>query len=168
MFRLNLEPVNPDVVKSWLIRCGITAGGAGMISVSTLVDRIRELFPQAVLIQLPNYEQFLYMAVGIAFITGLPLLIFPKVLTLSFAQMGFAASLLYLGYSLLGVFIRGFEIVPRILLVLMALIFAVLFSDGLRFAYRDKSWSDFWKDLAILLLFIVIWMLPIWVIWRQS
>jgi hypothetical protein len=166
MFDLNLQAVNPSVTRAWLIRCGVTVGGTGIISVTTLVDRIRHLFPVEFLLRLSNYEQFIYMALGIAFVTALPLTMFRVVVSLSFAQMGFASSLLYLGCSILGVFIYGYKVILMILLIIMAGIFELAFSVGPRFAYGEKKWSDFTLGLGLQVVFLGVWLFPLWKLWR--
>ncbi len=126
------------------------------------------MFPEAVLKQLPNYEQFMYMAVAIAFVTGLALLLFRKVICLSFAQMGFASGLQYLGFSLLGVFAHGYQSVLIGLMILLAIMFLVLFSDGLRYYISQRSWSDAILGGVFLLFFFAVWLFPAGKLWRHA
>jgi len=167
MFGLSLQPIAPDVAKTWLIRCGVAVGGSGLISISTLVDRIRQMFPKAVLEQLPNYEQFIYMALAIAFVTALPLVMFRKVVCLSLAQMGYASGLQYLGFSLLGVFVHGYGHVLIGLMVLLAILFVILFSDGLKYYLSLRSWSDVALSIVFLAFFCAVWLFPAWMLWRH-
>lgn len=168
MFRLSLQPVNPDVAKYWLIGCGASVGGTVSISVAAVVGRIHQLFPAAVLERLPNYQQFMYMALALALVPGLVLLGFRKVVCVSLAQMGFASGLQYLGFSLLGVFAHGYEPVLIGLMVLTAIVLAVVFSQGLSYYANQKSYSDLLLGCGMLASFFVIWLYPAWKLWRPT
>lgn len=162
MLSINLEQANPTVSRRWLSRSGLVFGGTGLISIFTLIDYVRRTFPEAILNQLPNYDQFIYMAVGVAFITALPLVVFRRVISISLAQFGISTSFLYLIYAVFGVFLPDYRIIWMILLALAAAIFALVLSTGIAYAWKERSWSDFVKDIVILLCFILIWLYPLW------
>jgi hypothetical protein len=161
MFRLSLQIANPEVVRAWRMRAGLTVGGAGVLSIGTLVKQMRALVPEGAL-----QEHFIYMALAIAFVTALPLTTFPRVLSVSVAQLGFATSLMYLGYSLLGVFLPDYRLVLNALLILVAFVFIVIFSSGPVYYYKERSWSDLALGVGNLFVFIGLWLYPLSEIWR--
>ena len=168
MFELSTADVNAAVANKWLVFAGINTATSGAMTLATAVDRIKNLFPAKVLEQLPNYQQFIYLALGIAFVTALPLGFIKKIFCLSFAQLGFASSLLYLGCALFGVFANGFTNVLLVLLLVMMLVFIVIFSSGISYAVHEKKWSDVILGTGVLLVFVGVWLYPLLKIWRQQ
>src|SRR5262245_3972004 len=120
LFRLSLFPANPKEVRRWRIRSGISAA-ASAGSVGALAAGLRHVFMPAML-----NDQFIYMALAISFVTGAPLLAFPLVLCVSLAELGFATSLMYLAYSLLGVFLPGYRLILTAVTISVAIVFCVL------------------------------------------
>jgi len=163
MFRLYLMPVNPKVKNKWLMMAGATAGGTGTISLISLSEQVKKVFPAEVLAQ---YEHFLYVALAIAFISALPLIAFPNILTLTIVQLSFSASIQYFAYSLLGVFVQGTVHLIRILMIIMAVAFFLIFLNGLKIFIEEKSYSDIALGSALLLTFTTIWVIPIINLWR--
>ena len=90
----------------WRVACGVNLVGNGSSTTAVLVDRVREQLPPGIEL----FEHFLYIGTTVAFISALPLVAFPRVLSLGFAQNGLATSLLYLAFSLSGVFIGAYQI----------------------------------------------------------
>lgn len=168
MFDLSTAPANSRVAKKWLAFAGANTVTSGAVTLSTVIDQIKNIFPESVLKQLPNYEQFFYLALGIAFVAALPLLFIRKVVCVSLAQLGFVSSLLYLTCALGGVFAHGFEKVLLILLVVMVGVFIVLFIPGISFAIRQKSWSDVVLGIGLLLVFVIVWVYPLNKIWSHQ
>ena len=64
LFRLSLFPANPELVRLWRIRSGISAA-ASAGSVGAVAAGLRHAFGPKML-----DEQFIYMALAISFITG--------------------------------------------------------------------------------------------------
>ena len=98
---LSLQPANPATIKWWRNFAFANAGTSGLLGV---VNVIHKIFPVKRLRNFPDYESFIYVAFAIAIITGLFLLILNKVIAVSFAQLGGITSLVYIGYSLIGIF----------------------------------------------------------------
>jgi ABC-type dipeptide/oligopeptide/nickel transport system permease component len=168
MFDLNTADANPAVAGKWLVFAGINTATSGALTLATAVDRIKSIFPAKVLEQLPNYQQFIYLALAIAFVTALPLGFIRKVFCLSFAELGVASSLLYLGCALFGVFANGYEKVLLILLLVMILVLVVTFSSGIMFATHEKQWSDAVLGIGVLIVFVGVWLYPLFKIWRPQ
>lgn len=160
MFRLSLFPANPQEVRRWRILSGVSVG-ASAGSLGVLVSRLRHLVPAGML-----QEQFIYMALAIAFITGLPLYAFSRVLCVSLAELGFATSLMYLAYSLLGVFPPNYRLILTIVVIVVACVFLVLFKSGASFFRELQSMSDFWLAVVQLFIFFCLWLYPLYYIWR--
>src|SRR5258708_24433786 len=91
-----------------------------------------------------------------------------KIVCLSLAQMGYASGLLYLGFSLLGIFVHCYEHVLIGLMLLLAVIFVVLFSDGLRYSISLRSWSDVALGVIFLGFFFAVWLFPALRLWRHA
>jgi hypothetical protein len=161
MFRLSLAPANKDQVTRWLVVAGLTTGGPGVLSIGLLVKTIRQAIPG-------NYilDRFVIMALVVGIVTALPLALFKKVICASFAQLGSATSVIYLGFSLSGAFQPDFRGVLTAILILMDLVFVVLFSSGLCFLKKYGDSSDVFLGVIMLLAFLGVWFYPIWVMWR--
>jgi hypothetical protein len=161
MFRLSLSPANPAQVKTWLVVAGLASGGPGILSIGLLVKAIRQAIPD-------NYilTRFVIMALAAAIITALPLAVFKKVISVSFAQLGSATSVVYLGFSLSGAFQADYRGVITAILLLMDVVLLVLFSSGLSFLNREGERSDVFLGLFMLIVFLGVWLYPILVIWR--
>ena len=156
-----LAPANKEIVKTWRTWSGITVGGQMATSVGTLVARAGEVLPAGVL-----HEQFLHMALAIAFVTALPLAVFPRVISVSLAQMGVATSLMYIGYAFTGAFPPGYELVITAILSLVAFVFLILFFSGSLYLYREKCWSDLFVGSLLLAVFVILWLRPTLDSWR--
>lgn len=137
------------------------------MTTATLVKQITRAFPKAVLAQFPDYQQFLYMAIAVSFLGVIPLVFSPKVISLSSAQLGFAAGLVYIVYALLGIFLPAFHIVWLIMYAMTILILVWLFSSGVVFAFKQRSIPDVIIDLSMGTILLVISILPLWIKWRQ-
>ena len=157
-----LAPANETIAKVWRKRLLIPLGVALVASICTRVVKALEILPEGIL-----HEQFIYLAFAIAFVTALPLTMFPsRVLTVSFAQMGVATSWLYLGYGFTGALPSYYESVITFIFFLLALVFIVLFLGGILFWYREKLWSDLTVGSVLMVAFVVLWLYPIWDSWR--
>ncbi len=163
MFRLYLLPVNPEVRKKWLIMAGLIAGGTGTTSLISLSEQIRNIFPPEIL---ARYQGYLYVAFAVVLISALPLRAFPTILTLEILQLSFATSIQYFAYSLCGVFVPGTEYVLRILMIIMAFAFIILFLNGFKIFIVERSYSDIALRSVLLLTFTVVWVMPIINLWR--
>ncbi|RMH34187.1 MAG: hypothetical protein D6690_11120 [Nitrospirae bacterium] len=161
LFRLSLYPANPAEVRRWRIFAGVSIGASGAGSLGILVSRLRHLIPTDML-----QEQFIYMALAIAFITGLPLYAFSRVLCISLAELGFPTSLMYLAYALLGVFLPNYRPILTIIVIVVACIFLVLFTSGVSFFRTQQSMSDFYLAAVQLCIFLCLWLYPLYWIWR--
>jgi hypothetical protein len=102
-------------------------------------------------------EQFLYMAVATSFVTGLPLAFFPRVISLSAAQLGVATSLMLLACSAAGAFPASYGMFFDVLLVTVSFVLLILFYGGLQYAARRKAWSDLAAGTAMLAPFMFLW-----------
>ena len=118
-----------------------------------VADRLNRLAPGV-------DEHFLHMAVVFAFIAALPLLFFPLVITTSLAELGVATAVVFLGYSVFPVFV-GLNLVPRVLVTIVAIVLLLVFSTGVREMYRLKSKSDVALAAVLLLSFFVLWIYPL-------
>lgn len=155
MFQFSLAPANKSKVRFWRITTGVTFTAGGGTSIAAIVPKIKEALPEGMIV-----EQFTHMAVAVALAVGLVLLFFPRVLTVSLAQLGVATSIMLLVYSVLGAFPSSFLTFVRILIGLIALVMLILFSGGLTFFYRQKAWSDFFLGIVILVPFAFLWIYP--------
>jgi hypothetical protein len=137
---LALEPANQAVVrKSLYFAFGMAGLSGGIIGVA---KKITDIFPPDVLARFPQHEMFLYGAFGIALISALFLTFEPKVITVSFAQVGALTGLLWIGYSLVGVFIGDLLPVFYAWMLVGILILVLLFSRSIVFYYRNGSYAD--------------------------
>lgn len=138
---LTLQPANPKLVSWWR---NFNLGMAGASGLLALVDKVKHIFPQELLVRFPYYESFLYASVAISFITGLFLILIPKVLTLSFAQVGAVTSLVFIGYSLMGIFFSASLLPVFITIMTLAILVMVLvFGESLLYFLRRKAYVDF-------------------------
>jgi hypothetical protein len=167
MFELSTADANPSAANKWIALAGVTTATTGAVSLATIIDRIKVIFPAKVLELLPNYQQYIYLALALAFITALPITFVKKVICLSLAELGFVSSLLYLSCALFGVFANGFEKIVLVVALLMILVFLVIFSSGFSYEIHEQKWSDFGLELAMLLIFLGIWLYPLIKIWRR-
>jgi hypothetical protein len=156
MFRLSLAPANESQVRFWRIATGVTFAAGGGASIAAIVPEIKNALPEGMIV-----EQFTHMAVAIALVAGLPLLFFPRVVSIALAQSGVATSIMFLVYSLLGAFPPSYLTFARVLIGIVALVLVILFSSGLAFYYREKSWSDLGVGILLLILFIFLWLYPV-------
>ena len=156
MFERILAPANPDLVKTWLIWSGVGAASEGVASISTFVALMNKAIPAKMI-----HEEFVYMSLAIGLIAVLPLVAFPRVISLSLSQIGVATSLMYLGYAMTGAFPAGFQIVVIILQIVVALVFLIIFSSGPIYLAKEKCWSDFAVSLGGLIVFFCLWLYPI-------
>lgn len=152
MFRLSLAPANKQQVKRWRFWSGVTAGGTGVLSLGSLTSTVREAFPPEMV-----DESFIYMAVAVALITALPLVAFPKVLSISLSQLGIATSLILLACSIAGVFRPNYSLEFTVVVALVGFVFFVLFVSSLLFAIRERSWSDLLLWLLLLGVTVFVW-----------
>jgi hypothetical protein len=136
---LALEPANQAVVKKSLYFAYGMAGLSGIIGVA---KRVTDIFPPDVLGRFPQHEMFLYGAFAIALISALLLTFEPKVITVSFAQVGALTGLLWIGYVLVGVFIGDLLPVFYAWMLVGILILVLLFSRSMVFYYRNGSYAD--------------------------
>ena len=83
MFPILGAPANPDLVTRWRILSGVSAGGSGLASIGAVTGRLKEVFPEGMII-----EQFTYIALAISFICGMFLFLVKKVVTVGLAQIG--------------------------------------------------------------------------------
>ena len=152
-FPILLAPANPKLVSFWRVATGVTTGTTtGAASIASLVPRVKELIPQEML-----NEQFLFMAVATGFITGLPLYFFPRVITLSTAQLGVATSVMLIASSVAPAFPAPYPFFISVLLGVVSCVLLVVFSGGLFYAARQKSGSDFTVSLVLLAAFLFLW-----------
>lgn len=98
-------------------------------------------------------EPFLYMAVAAAFITGLPLFFFPRVVTVAAAQLGVATGVMLLAGAFAGAFPDPYQTLFRALLGIVACVLLMPFSGWLLYAARRRSWSDLVASGATLFAF---------------
>lgn len=157
LFSLSLMPANPTEVKHWLRWAWGTTIVTGAVSIGTLVESLRRLFPEQILSRLPNYEDYFYMALAFALISSLPLLAWARVVTLQLTKLGLATGLLYLGFSLSGVFLPRFRPAFYLLVAAVAFVFLLIFYTEVRFYWHEKSWSDVVLKLCLLVVFVVPW-----------
>lgn len=156
MFPLHLAPANGEKVSYWRIATGVTFTAGGGTSIAALVPRVKEVLPAGMII-----EQYTHMAVAVAFVVGLPLYFFPRVISVSLAQKGVAASLILLACSLSGAFPASFAQFLRVLLGVVVCVLLVLFSGSIGFFIRQRSWSDVALGIILLLPFVYLWLYPI-------
>jgi len=155
MFEMSLATANRKQVWKWRIGSGCVVGASGAMSLDTVVDRLRHILPAGQI-----NEQFIAMALIIAFVTGLPLFAFPRVVTVSLAQLGFATGLVYIGYSVLEVFRPQYDVVLIAVVLIVALVLLIVFSSGILYYHREKSRSDECLAVVSLLLFVTLWTYP--------
>jgi hypothetical protein len=136
---LTLEPAAPAMVSRWRYWAFGTAGTSGLLS---LAGEIHSIFPAERLQHFADYESFIFVAFAIALITGLFLLVTDKVIAVSFAQLGATMSLLYIGYSLVGIFAGAFMPVFYIVMALGILLMAVVFGQSIQFLRRYGRTAD--------------------------
>lgn len=72
------------------------------------------------------------------------------------AQLGVATSIMLLGYSVLGAFPPNFLTFVHVLIGIVALVLLVLFSSGLIFFCRQKSWFDLILGIVLLIPFVIL------------
>ena len=147
-FPILLAQANPALVSRWRIASGVTTGVTTAASVADLVARAKQLLPPGMLI-----EPFLYMAVAAAFVTGLPLFFFPRVVTVAAAQLGVAIGVMLLACAFAGAFPSDYQTLFRALSAIVACVLLMVFSGGLLYAVGRKSWSDLGAITAMLLAF---------------
>jgi hypothetical protein len=156
MFPLHLGPGSKDKVRFWRIATGVTFTAGGGTSIAAIVPRIKEVLPAGMII-----EQYTHMAAAAAFVAGLPLYFFPRVISISLAQKGVAASLILLGCSLSGAFPPNFTHYLRVLLGIVVCVLLVLFSESFGFFARQRSKSDVVLGIVLLIPFVYLWLYPI-------
>jgi hypothetical protein len=160
MFNRILAPANPEIVKNLLVWSGISVAGEGAASVGALVTKLNELLPKEMIL-----ANFTYMSLAIGFVTALPLVAFPRVISVACAQLGLATSLVYLGYSATGAFQPDFTFVINSILVILAVVFLIIFSGGSIDLARNRCWSDFIVSIFVMLIFLMIWLFPLYRTW---
>jgi hypothetical protein len=138
---LGLQPANPEVIKKWRTFALANAGASGALG--GIVPIIKRIFPQAVLGRFPDYEIFIYAAIGISLITVFFLLMIPKVIALSVAQIGGITSLIYISYSLAGIFLPSLLPVFLAIMILAILIMIIVFGESLNYFLRQRAYYDF-------------------------
>ncbi len=160
-FRLHTFPVAQQVARRWRTLSGISSGASAAGSITVLTKQVHHLLP-AKLID----ENLVYISLAFAFITALPLRVSQVVISLSLAQLGFTTSLMYLAYSLHGAFPPNYLPALRAVVVVVALAFSIIFLRGVRFFLRpqNRSISDFWLAVVILVVFICLWLFPLYYI----
>ena len=144
---LSIQPANPAKVKEWRYWAFGSAGASGLL---TVVNGIHRIFPAERLQNFADYESFIYAAFAIAFISGLFLLATNKVIAVSFAQVGAMLSLLYIGYSVVGIFVKAFMPVYYVIMVLGVVVIIVIFGESIGFLRKYGTTGD----VALGLLFL--------------
>jgi len=148
-------PANPTVAKKWLIYSGIVTSGSATMSFLNIIQRLKNLFPTQL------NEDYIYMALAFSIIGALPLIFTKKVLTVSVAQVGVFLGLIYLLFAFEPVFKNLAKNILPLLTLLFILVFVILFSDGLQFAFKQKSWSDLLLSILMLIFFVLISIIPL-------
>jgi hypothetical protein len=161
---LSLEPANPEVVKKFrLWGLGNAAASGGLLGI---VEVVKKIFPAAVLGRVPDYEVYIYAAIAISLITVLFLTMIPKVITLSFAQLGVITSMVYIGYSLAGIFIAKLIPVFFALMALAILIMVIVFGQSLSYYKFQKAYSDFVVGCVTVLVTVFACAYPLYILAR--
>ena len=145
---LSVQRANPAVVKRWLHWAFGAAGASGLL---TVVNLIHQIFPEQRLQHFADYESFIYAAFAIALLTALFLSATDKVIAVSLAQVGAMMSLLYIGYSLVGIFVGAFMPVYYVIMVLGIIVMIVIFGQSIGFLHRYGTTGD----VALGLIFLV-------------
>ena len=139
---LTLQPANPKLVKLWRNRAlRATVGSSSVLGLTKLVQG---QFSQDLLSRFPEYQTFLSAAVAISVITALFLTLIPKVISLSFAQVGAVTSLIFISYSLAGIFFSAYLLPAFLVIMVLAVVVMVLvFGQSLAYFLREKAYADF-------------------------
>jgi hypothetical protein len=136
---LLLYPANPKVAKVWLKRAGLsgTAVVGGGIVAAILKYSERVLPAGSV------DTTYFYIAMTLAIVTALPLLLQPIVMSVGIAQLGMAASYVYVVYAF-----RPLFPLPSLRMVLIAVVaillvaFSLMFSAGASFYFKHGTKLD--------------------------
>lgn len=136
---LSVQPANPAIVRKWRYWGFGTAGASGLL---TVVNRMHQIFPAQRLQNFPDYESFIYAALAIALVTALFLWATDKVIAVSLAQVGAMMSLLYIGYSFVGIFVGAFMPVYYVIMVLGIIVMIVVFGQSIGFLHKYGTTLD--------------------------
>jgi hypothetical protein len=137
---LGWEQANPSIVKKWRAWCLTEAAASGgLLGLTKLIQR---LFPEEILGRLPDYEIYIHAALAISLITVLFLTMIPKIITLSFAQLGTITSMVYLGYSFAGIFITSLLPVFFVIMTLAIVIMTIVFWQSIVYFKQEKAYVD--------------------------
>lgn len=154
---LSLYPANPKVAATWLKRAGLS--GTAVVGGGVIAAILK--YSQKVLPAGSVDTTYFYIAMTLAVVTALPLLLQPIVLSVGIAQLGMAASYVYVVYAFRPLFPLPLLRVVLIAVVAILLIaFTFIFSAGASFTFRHGTRVDRATVCALAAIFYFIALAP--------
>jgi len=99
----------------------------------------------------------MFIATAVAFILALPLIAFPRVLSVSIAQLGVGTSFILIAYALSPVFIAGSHITFSVIFTILVIVITVLFSSGIKSIFKLGDALDKFFTVLLVLAFMYLW-----------
>ena len=152
MLQCLLAPASLSTVKQMKKLAFGSATGQGVTSIAAVIAIATNLLDDALILQ-----SYMFIATAVAFILALPLIAFPRVLSVSIAQLGVGTSFILIAYALSPVFIAGSHITFSVIFTILVIVITVLFSSGIKSIFKLGDALDKFFTVLLVLAFMYLW-----------